>query len=387
MALNEMDSEGDEGINCIDYHRNMNCNQYIPGQLKQLTNINNCSFLHLNIWSLNKHHDDLVTLLTNTGCSFDVIGCSETWLNDRSYTDILNLNGYKLLTKNRCGRPGGGVCLYISSTYNVRICDDIVIADNHSDSLFVEISGKSRKTLIIGIIYCPPDADLEIFRTKLEEALFSINDNNKSCVLLGNFNVDLSKDDTAKNDFINTLHSSSFFPTINAYTRVTHSTKSIIDNFITNFQNATLTSGTVLSEISDHFPFVLFIDLPGIYDCSDVDAAFETLTKEISDTIQRTIPEKVIICNTTTQNPWITKGILKSIKHKNKLYKIYINEPNHNNKIAYINYRNKLTHIIRKRKRNHFADLKSWRVLNKVLNRNQKTPVFPDHDDNTSNII
>ena len=203
---------------------------------------------------------------------------------------------------------------------------------------------------------------------------------------------------------------------------------SIIDNFITNIQNSTFVSGTVLSEISDHFPIVLFLNLPArpsptrhkikikilneetirrlgedlqtkawyrIYNCSDADAAFETLTKEITDSIQRTIPEKTIICSTTNQNPWITKGILKSIKHKNKLYKRYINEPNYNNKNEYINYRNKLTHIIRKRKSNHYAELinaslgeskKSWRVLNKVLNRGQKTPVFPDHDNNTSNV-
>ena len=112
------------------------------------------------------------------------------------------------------------------------------------------------------MIYRTPDTDLEIFRAKLEEALFFINNNNKSCILLGDFNVDLSRDDAAKNDFINTLQSLSFFPTVNTYTRVTHSTKSIIDNFITNVQNSTFVCGTILSDISDHFPIVLFIDLP-----------------------------------------------------------------------------------------------------------------------------
>jgi len=52
-------------------------------------------------------------------------------------------------------------------------------------------------------------------------------------------------------------------------------------------------------------------------------------------------------------------------------------------------------HIIRKGKSNYFAELtnasqgdsrKSWRVLNKVLNRGQKSPVFPDQNNNTSNV-
>lgn len=110
-------------------------------------------------------------------------------------------------------------------------------------------------------------------------------------------------DDTAKNDFKNALHSSSFFPTFKTYTKVTQSTKTII---VTNICNSTLVSGFVLSVISDHYRMVLFLDLPvnpsptrhkikrkifyketiqrlskdlqakawyGIYNCSDADTA------------------------------------------------------------------------------------------------------------------
>lgn len=120
---------------------------------------------------------------------------------------------------------------------------------------------------------------------------------------------------------------------------------------------------------------------------SDVEAAFDTLTNEITDSIQRTIPEKTLI-HSTTHNPSLSKGILKSITHKNKLYIRYIENPNTTQKNEYTNYKNKLTHI-RKSKSNHYTELikasqgdakKSWKVLNKVLNRGQKTTVFPDKD-------
>ncbi len=41
------------------------------------------------------------------------------------------------------------------------------------------------------------------------------------CIILGDFNNDIAKENTVKNDFINLLFSSSFFSTIYSYTRVT----------------------------------------------------------------------------------------------------------------------------------------------------------------------
>ena len=276
--------------------------------------------------------------------------CSSTeQANGTSVSAPLNIQGYKLLIKNRCGRPGGGVCLYISSALQVNVQDDIAITDNHSDSLFVEINIKDGKNLIVGVVYRPPDADLDMFNIKLEETLFSINGKNKNCILLGDFNIDLSRDDAVKNNFINILHSFSFFPTINTFTRVTPSTKTIIDNIITNILNTSLESGVVLSEISDNFPIVLFLDLAGrsslsrhkiktkvineetlrclrenlqtnawdeVYNHSDVEAAFDTLTNEITDSIRRIIPERTTIYSPTQKKPWLSKGILQSIKHK-----------------------------------------------------------------------
>ncbi len=113
------------------------CKYYAPEELKCLNNPNKYSLLHLNIRSLNKHHSDLVTFLSNLGCSFDVIGCSETWLNDRSYVDILNLDGYNLYYKNRLGRTGGGTCIYLKSKYQVNVCDDLSIDDESFDSFDV----------------------------------------------------------------------------------------------------------------------------------------------------------------------------------------------------------------------------------------------------------
>lgn len=59
-------------------------------------------------------------LLKNTDCNFDVM-----------VIVVLNINGYNIFTKNRRHTSSGGMNLYISSTYNVNICDFIVIAGKH----------------------------------------------------------------------------------------------------------------------------------------------------------------------------------------------------------------------------------------------------------------
>ncbi len=62
---------------------------------------------------------------------------------------------------DRLNRSGGGVCLYINSDLSAVICEDLVIGDGHSDSLFLQITLNNAKTLLIGVICRPPDSDLK----------------------------------------------------------------------------------------------------------------------------------------------------------------------------------------------------------------------------------
>uniref|UniRef100_A0A6Q2ZN45 Reverse transcriptase domain-containing protein n=1 Tax=Esox lucius TaxID=8010 RepID=A0A6Q2ZN45_ESOLU len=351
-------------------------------------------------------------------CHFDVIACSETWLNEFSNADLLNLDGYNLHIKNRPNRIGGGVCLYIKSTLKVKKID-FFLEDDYCESLFIEINNHD-KTFIVGVLYRPPDSALNTFFSKLEDLLHKLINQKKECILLGDYNIDISNEDEAKHDFMNTLHSSSFFPTINRFTRVTSTSKTIIDNIITNIQNIKLITGIVQSDITDHFPIVIFFgsgrlvsppltkiktkiinerslqhltanlqvkSWASVYDSRTPDAAYDSLIKIIQDSIKDTIPEKTVKCSTTLQNPWITNEILKSIKCKSRLYKLYMKNPSSLNKDKYISYKNKLTQIIRKTKRNHYTELlkasqgdsrRSWNVLNEVLNRRYKNTILPD---------
>ena len=73
-------------------------------------------------------------------------------------------------------------------------------------------------------------------------------------------------------------------------------------------------------------------------------------------------------------SPWLTTGLLTSIKHKNKLYKLV--KCNLYSKLYYTRYRNKLSYLIKIAKKNHFSflfnkhrlDTKStWKCINNII--------------------
>lgn len=88
----------------------------------------------------------------------------------------------------------------------------------------------------------------------------------------------------------------------------------------------------------------------------------------------------------TKKHPWITKGILKSIKRKNILFRRYLKNPTEHTKSIYKMYRNKLNHVLRYSKRLYFYDKfkqsrnnvnSTWSTINEILNKNGKDSSYP----------
>ena len=83
-------------------------------------------------------------------------------------TESLNIEGYRLINKTRSDQIGGGVCFYVRSKLNAIVCEDLIIDDGLSDSLFIEIKTSNTKKYVIGVVYRPADSDFNLFRLKLE---------------------------------------------------------------------------------------------------------------------------------------------------------------------------------------------------------------------------
>ena len=99
--------------------------------------------------------------MSNLNIKFDIIGLSETWLND-SNKDVYCLDGYNHVSLVRPDRNHGGVSLFISALISYRILNEISIVNKDTECLFVETELNGVKSYI-GIIYRTPDADVRNF--------------------------------------------------------------------------------------------------------------------------------------------------------------------------------------------------------------------------------
>lgn len=94
--------------------------------------------------------------------SYDIIGFTETWLNEYINDAEIELQGYKIFRKDRKSdikTRGGGVMLYIKDNINVVLREDIC-DDRFPEALFCSIESSGEKTLL-GICYRPPDSSIE----------------------------------------------------------------------------------------------------------------------------------------------------------------------------------------------------------------------------------
>ena len=158
-------------------------------------------------------------------------------------------------------------------------------------------------------------------------------------------------------DFLLALQSNYLLPTIDKPTHVHIMSAPFIDNIFVNNPDQVLISGNIITDVSDHFSqFCIltsgrekvthkttkkrdFSDFSSVRFNNDlaivdwdniivskvnsVDEQFSSFYKQWNKVLQKHAPLKVVSKRKIKQlaKPWITKGIITSIKIKNRLYK------------------------------------------------------------------
>ncbi|GAB0207631.1 ubiquitin carboxyl-terminal hydrolase 4 [Grus japonensis] len=94
------------------------------------------------------------------GCTlrwgYDLIGIMETWW-DGSYDWSVGMEGYRLFRKDRQGRQGGGIALYVNDQLE---CMELHLGmeEELTERLWVRIKGSAGTgDIIVGVCYRPPD--------------------------------------------------------------------------------------------------------------------------------------------------------------------------------------------------------------------------------------
>ncbi|GAB0207696.1 hypothetical protein GRJ2_003235300 [Grus japonensis] len=89
---------------------------------------------------------------------YDIVAITETRWDD-SHNWSAAMDGYKLFRRDRQGRRGGGVALYVKECFD---CLELNDGDNRVECLWVRIRGNANKAdILLGACYRPPNRDEE----------------------------------------------------------------------------------------------------------------------------------------------------------------------------------------------------------------------------------
>ena len=342
-----------------------NCKSYTINQLNSQIFTNSTgpffSMCFLNVDGNLSNFDNFATQLQSINHKFLAIGLAET-NTDPENSSLYQLGEYSSIyqtrfynkEKNKIKSKGSGVCLYIHNSLNFKKLDSVSVCKDHIETLFVKITSFSEPT-VIGVVYRPPNSNLEYFNSEYERILDELN--GSSVYILGDFNIDILKNPTELEDsFQEILYSNGLTPTISLPTHQRpNCAKTCIDNIHTNIMNDTTKSGVIIDNFSHHRLIFLLReiteptdrasskiekitihydynipnleklcteiekDIDHFFHCCDSFESFLAIYQEKIDATCRLLTPRTTKRNSIT-NPWITRGLINSVEKKARLY-------------------------------------------------------------------
>ena len=402
--------------------------------------------ISLNCQSLRAKFNQLkvyLELFQRNNISISAICLQETWLSDQDDVSLLQLEGYTLISKGKSCSAHGGVAIYLHNRFKYSVIsfpqsnvwDGLAIKVNEDISRTGTIT---QKNIILGNIYRPPRQNVENIKTFSKEVvqLFNVLQHYKQVVIAGDFNLDLLKikENNHVNDFFETLIANSYVPKITLPTRLTESNGTLIDNCLVkisdNFSKSL--AGILLQNLSDHSPYFIAIDNlithPNSFkyiqistktdesvskfkqylgtvnyqnlfssnpNDTDPNQNYNKLNETITKGMSKFFPTKTVKFNRYKHRkcPWITKGILISIKYRDSLYKQLKSTPVLDavypaRKINLQTYCRILKRSIRQAKTKYYYSCfekfkgdarKTWNAIKQIINKTSQKKEFPNY--------
>ena len=408
--------------------------------LKDKTDV--LSILSLNSQSIQAKFNQLqvyVKMFQDENCPFSVICLQETWLKDNCDVSLLQLEGYTFVHEAGSCSAHGGVAMYIRGNIEYKIIElnrDRTIWDG----IFVEISfeiGYINRKVIIGNIYRPPRDNADNYNTFFNDLdeLFTSLRRTSDIVLVGDFNIDLLKINVKSyaKDFFDIIMTNGFLPKITMPTRLTDTSGTLIDNCFIKITDkfSETTAGILYQNLSDHQPYFVTLDYLKIdkdkkryiktytnspeakikfkdelkQTCtidkfnltlnSDPNANYNLLNDILQTALDKHLPIKTVKFNKNKhkKNAWITQGILRSIRFRDKLYKTLktqtpFSESYNKYKINLQTYNRILKQNIRLAKKSYYEscfenfkkDIKNtWRTIKQIIDKQANNKQFPKY--------
>lgn len=371
-----------------------------------------------NIRSIYANTDDLQVTLTQLELNCDIIILTECRF--QSSKTIPQIPNYDVYITSKQINQNDGVAIYIKNNIS------------HSVEEITEMKDASCLKLTIGSctilgIYRPPEnVDAQNFISSLDQTILTIK--TKNTIIMGDININLinkrnekSYEKSNRECYLNILSTHGIQAGHSLPTRLNSCLDHVMMKIDSNIAPAFIS--VIKSTITDHD--MVLLALPHInisknidryktsinYDAALLDLQDKNLSnltkledpQLVADTINESLND-VIIKNSTVIKipkihrvckPWITPGILRCIRNRNKLQKKLRNNPfNDLLQITYKRYRNFCNNLIKKLKRTYDKlqleiALKSksnkslWKAIKNITDQQRKktdnSPLFSSH--------
>lgn len=286
----------------------------------------------------------------------DIACFSEHWLQNHE-KDIV-ISGFSSCSMYcRSSYKNGGVAMFCKNNLKQYV-NELKFLQNVNDEKIIEVCGIevtiSKIAFRIITIYRSPMASFDSFIEKLDTVLNLVCKNvNCQIIVCGDLNIDFFSNSIAKKELVNTFLTYNLTNVVNEPTRISHNTSTCIDYICTNFNSFNMTCTVIENAISDHTAQVLSLSLNlrdyeenyiftrllsamnyntfasyvsretwlDVYNCSDVNKAFEIFVNILKFYIDISFPIKKVNANQTkNKKNWVTKGIQISSKNLKYLY-------------------------------------------------------------------
>ena len=390
-------------------------NFHDPNSFKTLlASIHEPVFLNINIQSLNSKHEKLknfILSITNSNIQIDLIAIQETWkIHNLS---LLTIPGFQpFIFSNRNKGKGGGIGFYVRNGINVNKIEQLSpFHDKLFESLTLELSYSSTnhtKSFLVSNIYrspspipnMTPTQQLDSFLDNLDTLLHNLSNRNLDSFIFTDSNINmlnLTTDNTVK-VYNNCIMDRGFTITNYKASRIQGNHSSLIDHIITNSKAPSLTSGSIIDDISDHFMTFLIPKIgkaktkpnfiarrnlsqtninnlkealrvthwDDVLAADNVDDCYALFWNKYNTLYERHMPviHKKFNKNVNKISNFITKGLLISRSHKLNLQKASIVNPSPTNLQYYKNYRNMYNKLIRASKKIHYESTLKANIKN-----------------------
>ena len=393
------------------------------------------TLFNTNSRSLLKHKPEYEVLFqalnTHQNFTFDLISFTESWL-DEELEKLINIAGYTPVTKHKTPKKeGGGIAVYIKQNIKFKLRNDLNFPANNInlyDGIFLEVLGSKCNTLIFVMYRTPSQNSIPQLTADLSGILERVKHENKTVILTGDLNIDLLKHNqhNQTNKFLDMLISNNLTPRVTMPTRVTNSSATLIDHMFSNIDSDKALAGTLKTNITDHYCNFILVnfktetqsypkyttyrkqdkksmenfntalldtDWSNVLNLTDPNDAYDKFLNTYSDLMNIHLPIVTKPFNKFKhkKDPWVTLGLLKSLKTKEKLYIKMIkskNTPNYNlnrtNYTAYVTVYKRLlkqARILYWNSKFEYAkqDMKrTWKNINNILNKCTNKCDFPE---------